>query len=194
MNVIKKKREEVDACSAANVDVRWRVLKGKKVDTSDCGGLRTLLSKAVAIFHVSIFVAFINQFCKRSLKTQDFDGMYCAILTVNQVVVSAGIFRIFGDEVAELPLVAISKDSQGQGYFQSLFSCIDKLLGFLHVKNLVLPSASEAESIWTNKFGFDKMTEEEQNKFRNDYPLIIFKGTSMLQKKVPKYRFVGKST
>ena len=54
MNVIKKKREEVDACSVADVDVRWRVLKGKKVDTSDCGGLRTLLSKAVAIFHVSI--------------------------------------------------------------------------------------------------------------------------------------------
>ncbi|KAK0594744.1 hypothetical protein LWI29_000030 [Acer saccharum] len=114
MNVIKKKREEVDACSAADVDVRWRVLKGKKVDTSDCGGLRTLLSKVVAIFHVSIFVAFINRFCKRSLKTQDFHGMYCAILTVNQVVVSAGIFRIFGEEVAELPLVATSKDSQGQ--------------------------------------------------------------------------------
>ncbi|KAK1551670.1 hypothetical protein Q3G72_002544 [Acer saccharum] len=100
-------------------------------------------------------------------------------IVYGQVVVSAGIFRIFGEEVAKLPLVATSKDSQGQGYFQSLFSCIDKLLGFLHVKNLVLPSASEAESIWTNKFGFDKMTEEE--------------GTSMLQKKVPKYRFVGKS-
>ncbi|KAK0604747.1 hypothetical protein LWI29_019050 [Acer saccharum] len=201
MNVIKKKREEVDACSATDVDVRWRVLKGKKVDTSDCGGLRTLLSKAVAIFH-DCFDPIIESVSKtdlipsmvygRSLKTQDFHGMYCAILTVNQVVVSAGIFRIFGEEVAELPLVATSKDSQGQGYFQSLFSCIEKLLGFLHVKNLVLPSASEAESIWTNKFGFDKMTEEEQNKFRNDYPLIIFQGTSMLQKKVPKYRFVGK--
>ncbi|KAK3175548.1 hypothetical protein Dsin_033196 [Dipteronia sinensis] len=202
MNVIKKKREEVDACSAADVDVRWRVLKGKKVDTSDCGGLRTLLSKAVTIFH-DCFDPIIESVSKtdlipsmvygRSLKTQDFHGMYCAILTVNQVVVSAGIFRIFGQEVAELPLVATSKDSQGKGYFQSLFSCIEKLLGFLHVKTLVLPSASEAESIWTNKFGFNKMAEEELNKFRNDYPLIIFQGTSMLQKKVPKYRFVGKS-
>ncbi|KAK1589518.1 hypothetical protein Q3G72_034876 [Acer saccharum] len=184
MNVIKKKREEVDACSAADVDVIWRVLKGKKVDTSDCGGLRTLLSKAVAIFH-DCFDPIIESVSKTDIIPS---------IVYGQVVVSAGIFRIFGDEVAELPLVATSKDSQGQGYFQSLFSCIDKLLGFLHVKNLVLPSASEAESIWTNKFGFDKMTEEEQNKFRNDYPLIIFKGTSMLQKKVPKYRFVGKST
>ncbi|KAK4849951.1 hypothetical protein QYF36_002381 [Acer negundo] len=83
------------------------------------------------------------------------------------------------EEVAELPLVATSKDSQGQGYFQPLFSCIEKLLSFVHVKNLVLPLTSEAESIWTNKFGFNKMTEEE--------------GTSILQKKVPKYRLVGKS-
>ena len=30
------------------------------------------------------------------------------------MVVSAGIFRIFGEEVAELPLVATSKDFQGQ--------------------------------------------------------------------------------
>ncbi|KAI9186347.1 hypothetical protein LWI28_016428 [Acer negundo] len=103
------------------------------------------------------------------------------------------VFCKIEEEVAELPLVATSKDSQGQGYFQPLFSCIEKLLSFVHVKNLVLPLTSEAESIWTNKFGFNKMTEEEQNKFRNDYPLIIFQGTSILQKKVPKYRLVGKS-
>ncbi|KAK0574038.1 hypothetical protein LWI29_017383 [Acer saccharum] len=46
-------------------------------------------------------------------------------------------FSKIGEEVAELPLVATSKDSQGQGYFQSLLSCIEKLLGFLHVKNLL---------------------------------------------------------
>ncbi|KAK1563049.1 hypothetical protein Q3G72_021459 [Acer saccharum] len=136
MNVIKKKREEVDACSAADVDVRWRVLKGKKVDTSDCGGLRTLLSKVVAIFH-DCFDTIIESVSKTDIIPS---------IVYGQVVVSAGIFRIFGEEVAELPLVATSKDSQGQ-----------------------------------------------QNKFRYDYPLIIFKGTSMLQKKVPKYRFVGKS-
>ncbi|GAY58706.1 hypothetical protein CUMW_189010 [Citrus unshiu] len=130
---------------------------------------------------------------KRSHRGQDYHGMYCAILTVNQVVVSAGIFRIFGQELAELPLVATSNDCQGQGYFQSLFCCIEKLLGFLNVKTLVLPSASEAQAIWTNKFGFSMMTEEEQNKYRNDYPLMIFQGTSMLQKPVPKCRIVGKS-
>lgn len=48
-----------------------------------------------------------------------------------------------------------------QGYFQSLFSCIEKLLAFLSVKNLVLPAAPEAESIWTEKFGFTKIDPDQ---------------------------------
>ncbi|KAH9700303.1 PHD-type domain-containing protein [Citrus sinensis] len=200
LDVIKKKHEESGSDNAVDFDVRWRVLRGKKVDASD--GTRALLSKAVSIFH-DRFDPIIESASKldlipamvygRSHRGQDYHGMYCAILTVNQVVVSAGIFRIFGQELAELPLVATSNDCQGQGYFQSLFCCIEKLLGFLNVKTLVLPSASEAQAIWTNKFGFSMMTEEEQNKYRNDYPLMIFQGTSMLQKPVPKCRIVGKS-
>ena len=42
-----------------------------------------------------------------------------------------------------------------------LFSCIENLLGFLKVRNLVLPAADEAESLWTNKFGFKKIPEDE---------------------------------
>lgn len=48
-----------------------------------------------------------------------------------------------------------------QGYFQVLFSCIENLLRSLNVRNLVLPAADEAESLWTNKFGFKKITEDE---------------------------------
>ena len=48
-----------------------------------------------------------------------------------------------------------------QGYFQILFSCIEKLLAFLNVKSLVLPAAYEAESIWTNKFGFEKIPPDQ---------------------------------
>lgn len=32
----------------------------------------------------------------------------------SEVIVSVGIFRVFGSELAELPLVATSKDCQGQ--------------------------------------------------------------------------------
>lgn len=48
-----------------------------------------------------------------------------------------------------------------QGYFQLLFSCIEKLLAFLSVKSLVLPAAEEAESIWTEKFGFTKIMPDQ---------------------------------
>ena len=47
-----------------------------------------------------------------------------------------------------------------KGYFQALFWCIERLLASLNVENIVLPAAEEAESIWTNKFGFTKMSEE----------------------------------
>lgn len=50
-----------------------------------------------------------------------------------------------------------------QGYFQLLFSCIEKLLAFLNVQSLVLPAAEEAESIWTEKFGFTKIRPDQVN-------------------------------
>ncbi|XP_074325448.1 increased DNA methylation 1-like [Apium graveolens] len=83
----------------------------------------------------------------RNIRGQDLSGMYCAILTVNSTVVSAGLLRIFGRDLAELPLVATTKENQGKGYFQLLFSCIEKLLAFLSIRTLVLPAAEEAETI-----------------------------------------------
>jgi hypothetical protein len=39
---------------------------------------------------------------------------------------------------------------------------IENLLAILQVEHLLLPAAEEAESIWTNKFGFSKINSEEQ--------------------------------
>ncbi|OMO90373.1 Zinc finger, PHD-type [Corchorus olitorius] len=198
--IVKKKHEESGTESKANLDIRWRVLSGKMTSSDDT---RVLLSKAVSIFHERFDPISDSGSTKgdlipsmvygRTVKGQDFGGMYCAILTVNQVVVSAGIFRIFGQEVAEIPLVATSTECQGQGYFQCLFNCIEKLLGFLNVKNLVLPAADEAESIWTSKFGFGKVTQEELSQYKRDYQMMIFQGTSILQKPVPGIRLITKS-
>ncbi|KAB2065486.1 hypothetical protein ES319_A09G092000v1 [Gossypium barbadense] len=197
--VVKKKHEKNRLESKASLDIRWRVLSGKMISSDDT---RVLLSKAVAIFHERFDPISDSGSSKgdlipsmvygRSVKDQDFGGMYCAMLTVNQVVVSAGIFRIFGQEVAEIPLVATSTEGEGQGYFQCLFTCLEKLLGFLNVKNLVLPAADEAESIWTKKFGFSKITKEELDKYRRDYQMMVFQGTSILQKPVPEIRLIRK--
>ncbi|KAK7257661.1 hypothetical protein RIF29_31798 [Crotalaria pallida] len=191
ISLIKKKHEEKGLETGAALDVKWKVLNWKMVASDE---IRQLLSKAVAIFHEQFDpivdsasgVDFIPAMLYgRNIKDRDFGGMFCAMLTVNQVVVSVGIFRIFGPELAELPLVATIADCQGQGYFQSLFSCIERLLGSLKVKHLVLPAAEGAESIWTGKFGFTKLVQDEINNYRRQYHIMGFQGTPFLQKPVP---------
>uniref|UniRef100_A0A6N2KPL2 PHD-type domain-containing protein n=1 Tax=Salix viminalis TaxID=40686 RepID=A0A6N2KPL2_SALVM len=204
LNFIKKQHEESSLESGGSDDIRWRLLS-KKTDPSDV--TESLLSEAVAIFHER-FAPITEDKSKRkrddhdfipsmvkggNMKGQDLGGMYCAVLLVNHVVESAAVIRIFGQELAELPIVATSSKSQGQGYFQTLFTCIEKLLGCLNVKNLVLPAAEEVESIWTNKFGFSAITQDELMEYRKRYQIMVFQGSLMLQKLVPECRAVGKS-
>ncbi|KAG6637970.1 increased DNA methylation 1-like isoform X2 [Carya illinoinensis] len=194
LDVIKRKQEEQGLDSINDMDVRWRLLRGKIASPET----RFYLSEAVAIFH-DCFAPIIDSISGQDLipamvygrntRGQEFGGMYCAILMVNSFVVSAGILRVFGPEVAELPLVATSKGNHGKGYFQILFSCIEKLLSFLNVKNLVLPAAEEAESIWKDKFGFERLKPDQLRKYSSCCcQMVTFKGTSMLQKMVRQCR------
>lgn len=170
-------------------DVQWQMLKKAQCFEEK---EKSLLSSATAIFR-ECFDPIIAECGRdlipvmvygRNISGQEFGGMYSVILTVKSVVVSAGLLRIFGREVAELPLVATCREYQGKGCFQALFSCIERLLCSLNVENLVLPAAEKAESIWTKKFGFRKMSKERLLKYQRDFQLTIFKGTSMLEKKV----------
>ncbi|KAD5508664.1 hypothetical protein E3N88_16367 [Mikania micrantha] len=192
LDSLKKKQVEQGLEPSAELDIRWRLLCGKMASDDT----RVLLSKAVAIFHdrfdpiadstTSRLDLIPHMVYGRSLKQQDYGGMYCAVLTVNSTIVSAAIFRIFGQEVAEIPLVATSSECQGLGYFQALFSCIEELLSSLNVKILALPAADEAGSMWIKKFGFAKMPDLELKQYRKNYQLMVFQGTSMLYKTVQK--------
>ncbi|PQQ19766.1 uncharacterized protein Pyn_35092 [Prunus yedoensis var. nudiflora] len=171
LDVIKKKQEGNGLEIVSGLDVRWRLISGKIASQES----RLLLAQAVAIFHVSYSLSSF----KRTEGKQDGKS-------------KAGIIRVFGHEVAELPLVATSNGNHGKGYFQLLFSCIEKLLAFLSVKSLVLPAAEEAESIWTDKFGFTKIMPDQLTNYRRTcYQMVTFKGTSMLHKKVPECRVVN---
>ncbi|KAL1361483.1 hypothetical protein AAHE18_03G007000 [Arachis hypogaea] len=189
LSLIKRKHEEKGLETRADLDVKWKVLNWNLIASDKT---RKLLSEAVAILHERFSP--INSDSRadfipamiygRKIGDYDFRGMYCAVLIVNQVIVSVGIFRIFGHEVAELPLVATPTDCQGQGYFQCLFSCIERVLASLKVKHLVLPAAEEAESIWTNKFGFTRVDQDEINEYRRRLRMMIFQETPLLQKPV----------
>uniref|UniRef100_A0ACD5ZHA8 Uncharacterized protein n=1 Tax=Avena sativa TaxID=4498 RepID=A0ACD5ZHA8_AVESA len=188
-DLIKKKREEKGLKEDGDLDVRWRVSRDKSSEDS-----KLVLSKAVAIFHES-FDPIIQSTTGRdlipamvygrSVRDQDYTGMYCAVLTVGKTVVSAGLFRVMGIEAAELPLVATSRDNQGLGYFQALFACIERVLASLGVKHFVLPAADEAVSIWTQRFGFAKITQDELLEHLKGGRTTVFHGTSTLHKLVP---------
>nr|KYP68613.1 hypothetical protein KK1_022246 [Cajanus cajan] len=191
LSVIKKKYDDKGLKNGDDLDIKWRVLNWK-LDESDEN--EEMLSKVVDIFHEQFDpivhpttrVDFIpTMLFGRKTKSQDFRGMYCAVLIVNQMIVSAGIFRVFGLEVAELPLVATVADYQGQGYFKTLFNCIEDLLRTLKVKHFVLPAATEAESLWTSKFGFTKLDQDGINNYRRYYHMMTFQGTSLLHKPIP---------
>ncbi|XP_023638632.1 increased DNA methylation 1 isoform X2 [Capsella rubella] len=171
--------------------VEWRMLRGKSRYPEHL----PLLSRAAAIFR-ECFDPIVAKSGRdlipvmvygRNISGQEFGGMYCLVLMVNSFVVSAALLRIFGQKVAELPMVATSREYQGRGYFQGLFACIENLLASLNVENLLLPAAEEAESIWIKKFGFTKMTEHQLQKYQREVQLTVFKGTSMLEKKVPSF-------
>ncbi|CDP07019.1 unnamed protein product [Coffea canephora] len=190
LSMIQQKRED----QGAEDKISWRLLLGKAASEEN----RKWLSGAVSVFHdrfdpigdsnkgrdlIPVMVY------GRSNRDQDFAGMYCAVLTVNSTVVSAGIFRVFGQDVAEVPLVATSTAFQGKassGYFQSLFFCIENLLASLNVRDLVLPAAPEAECIWKNKFGFQKIRAEQLKQFKKDYQMMIFQGTTVLHRSVAR--------
>ncbi|XP_011028277.1 PREDICTED: uncharacterized protein LOC105128359 isoform X3 [Populus euphratica] len=120
-----KKHEESASESGSSDDVRWRPLC-KKTDSSDV--TEALLSDAVAIFHECFDPITVDKSKRKrddhdfipsmvkggNLKGQDLGGMYCAVLLVNHVVVSVAVVRIFGQELAELPIVATSSRWQGQ--------------------------------------------------------------------------------
>ncbi|KAA8516458.1 hypothetical protein F0562_016751 [Nyssa sinensis] len=188
LNTINRKHVEKGLTDGATNDVQWRILSGKSRYPEHL----PLLSTAAAIFR-ECFDPIVARSGRdlipvmvygRNISGQEFGGMYCVVLIVKSVVVSAGLLRIFGREVAELPLVATIRENQGKGYFQALFSCIERLLLSLNVEKLVLPAAEEAESIWTKKLGFIKMSDERLLKYTRDFQLTIFKGTSMLEKEL----------
>ncbi|RDY07306.1 Increased DNA methylation 1, partial [Mucuna pruriens] len=189
--LLTRKHEEKGLCTyGAMNDIQWRILSGKSRYPEHL----PLLSRAAAIFRECFdpIVAISGRdlipvmVYGRNISGQEFGGMYCIVLIVNSVVVSAGLLRIFGRNVAELPLVATSRVHQGKGYFQVLFSCIERLLTSLNVEKLVLPAAGDAESIWTKKLGFRKMSEDQLSKYLREVQLTLFNKTSMLEKTVQR--------
>ncbi|KAK6138144.1 hypothetical protein DH2020_028124 [Rehmannia glutinosa] len=67
--------------------------------------------------------------------------------------------------------------------------CAILMVDILNVKDLVLPAADDAESLWRNRFGFEKLGQEELDRYQKSYQMMIFQGTSVLHKSISRYGY-----
>ncbi|KAK8947970.1 PHD finger protein [Platanthera guangdongensis] len=189
LDVIKRNNSNKRSIRDAGVDLKWRLFRGKTASASD----KVFLSDAVSVLHES-FDPIISGKKGTDLFTQlvfgrswchmDLQGMYCAVLIANSVVVSVSVLRVLGSDVAEVPLVATRKDCQGQGYFAALFACIGRLLASLNVEHLVLPATDDAQAMWTQKFGFTKISLDQLHSLARGIKIVDFEGTKLLHRTV----------
>ncbi|XP_058755893.1 uncharacterized protein LOC131629107 isoform X1 [Vicia villosa] len=119
------------------------------------------------------------------LNRMNFQGFYTVLLEKDEELVSVAIIRVFGDKVAEVPLVGTRFQYRRQGMCHILMDELEKKLMQLGVKQLVLPALPSVVDTWTGPFGFSKMTELERSKFL-DYTFLDFPGTIMCQKLLTK--------
>ncbi|KAL5077179.1 hypothetical protein RYX36_016163, partial [Vicia faba] len=119
------------------------------------------------------------------LNRMNFQGFYTVLLEKDEELVSVATIRIFGDKVAEVPLVGTRFQYRRHGMCRILMDELEKKLMQLGVKHLVLPALPSVVDTWTGPFGFSKMTELERSKFL-DYTFLDFPGTIMCQKLLTK--------
>ncbi|XP_057730274.1 increased DNA methylation 1-like [Arachis stenosperma] len=115
------------------------------------------------------------------LPRMNFTGFYTVILERNDEVISVANTRIYGQKVAEVPLVATRNQYRNQGMCRILMDQLEKLLVKLGVERLLLPAAPNLIKFWTNSFGFAKMTHSDQYYYVG-YPLANFPDTTLCHK------------
>lgn len=194
MDIIKMKSDNSDSAdSVTDPNVKFILIRGKKVTTE---AQKSLLKEAVEIFHDQ-FNPIIDSvtggdFIKSmayglTMGASDFSGVHCAMLTKDSKVVTAGLFRVFGRDMIELPIAATRQSYQGKGYFQLFYSCLEKYASYLKIKKFMVPATKEARSMWTNKLGFKKVTPQQLCELRQaQTSMVAFQETYLLEKNVPK--------
>ncbi|XP_006364449.1 uncharacterized protein [Solanum tuberosum] len=115
------------------------------------------------------------------LNRLNFQGFYTVLLERNDEVITVATVRIYGEKVAEVPLVATRFQYRRLGMCCILMNELEKKLMELGVERLVLPAAPAVLNTWTTSFGFTMVKESQKLNFLN-YTFLDFQGTVMCQK------------
>ncbi|KAK3003813.1 hypothetical protein RJ639_018957, partial [Escallonia herrerae] len=119
------------------------------------------------------------------LNRLNFQGFYTVLLERNDELISVATVRVYGDKVAEVPLVGTRFQYRRLGMCRVLMNELEKKLMELGVERLVLPAIPSVLHTWTTSFGFSKMRESERLNFLA-YTFLDFQGTIMCQKHLMK--------
>lgn len=114
----------------------------------------------------------------------DYKNVHVMLLRHKGKPVVAAIMRIFGPQLAELPLIATKLTARRQGHARVLLEMFDKLLIRAGVHRLCLPAAHETVLTWRQGFHFVDMPEEDVKLAKQQLRILVFPGTEMLWKDV----------
>ncbi|XP_028784602.1 uncharacterized protein LOC114740599 [Neltuma alba] len=121
------------------------------------------------------------------LNRLNFQGFYTVLLERNEEVITVATVRIYGEKVAEVPLVGTRFQYRRLGMCRILMDELEKRLMQLGVERIVLPAVPSVLETWTTSFGFAKMTNAERSQFL-DCTFLDFQDTVMCQKLLIKNR------
>ncbi|CAM0907464.1 unnamed protein product [Alopecurus aequalis] len=119
------------------------------------------------------------------LRRLNFRGFYVVGLERGGELITVGTLRVYGNKVAELPLVGTRFAHRRQGMCHLLMDQLEMLLAELGVERLVLPAVPELLQTWTGSFGFRVMTKADRMEIA-EHSILCFQGTTMCHKFINK--------
>ncbi|CAJ1970650.1 unnamed protein product [Sphenostylis stenocarpa] len=127
---------------------------------------------------------------RSELNRLNFQGFYTVLLEQNEELISVATIRVFGQKVAEVPLVGTRIQYRRLGMCRILMNELEKVesarnLMQLGVERLVLPAVPVVLETWTKSFGFAQMTNFDRSQF-SDCAFLDFQETVMCQKLLRK--------
>ncbi|KAK2643605.1 hypothetical protein Ddye_025368 [Dipteronia dyeriana] len=183
-----------------NLNLTWTLLKPKQLDSHrvDAYDIECLskLNIAPSVMHECFepvqdahtgrdLVEDVIYGRGSELNRTNFKGFYTVLLERNEELVTVANVRIFGEKVAELPLVGTRFPFRRLGMCRFLMNELEKKLMEIGVEKLILPAIPNMLDTWTTSFGFSVMTRSERLHFL-DYAFLDFQGTIMCQKLLSK--------
>ena len=86
------------------------------------------------------------------------------------------MFRVFGRQLAEVPLVATRSAARRCGHARVLMAALERLLTGLGCASMALPAAASTVDTWIGGFGFQHVSDEAVAATRSELRVLIFPG------------------